>query len=738
VGHDFGKCTTYFQDYVRGGSKYSYSEKKNHSYLSAFFTLHLVEETLGTGAHSLLAWESVLRHYSNLDKDLSFEEGGELSEKLSTVYIGKATEQLEDIIENNKQETENLYNQLGYSVSLSRFYNKLKEGELVKNLKKTFFLELDSSKLRDYYLFMMLYSILIEADKLDAGQVSIGQRRKLPAYMVQTYKEKEFGVPRTRIDRLRSESSREVLDSLNSFKLDDRLFSITLPTGLGKTLTGFDVALTLREHIEKEKKYSPRIIYSLPFLSIIEQNYEALSKVLRSSGVSPEPDTLLKHHYLSTGYLSENYVGDPSKGLLLTEGWHSEVIVTTFIQFFESLITYRNSMAKKIHSFSRSIIILDEVQSIPRRYWGVLHDALIEICYAYDSYLILMTATNPLIFDPEKEINELVSDVDSVYGKMDRVNYFFDLSPKTLESLSEEVLEYVDNNPDGSILIVLNTIKSSKQLYHRIKEKLPFDWEPVYLSTHILPGDRLERIQRIKRNPCKMCVVSTQLVEAGVDIDLDFVIRDFAPLDSIIQTAGRCNRESGSDMGTVRVVHLRDEDNNRFYCDYIYDRVLLDITREVIGDNVQLTESEFNRSSSMRYFHLCTERASTSDTIQDKLAELKFTAAKEFKLIEDYRSIQFYIELGEESEKVRRRVSEELSMVQPFERRATFLSYRKKFFDYVLNVNIPEKDLDKLTFLDVTEPFEQIYLIHQDISQRWYDHETGFMVPETTFDLRIA
>ena len=269
----------------------------------------------------------------------------------------------------------------------------------------------------------------------------------------------------------------------------------------------------------------------------------------------------------------EEFEMDVEKSLLLIEGWHSEIVVTTFVQFFHSLITNRNRAARKFHNMVNSIIILDEVQSIPYKYWVLVNNALKYLAEEYNCWVVLVTATLPLIFREEKgEIKPLIENKQKYFEKFNRVEYDFNLEEKEFEEFKQEVLDEILES-DKDIMVVLNRIECSKDLYSFVKEGLEREYgrgkvteegvlefenlELINLSTHIIPIHRLERIRSAKEaGEKRKVIITTQLIEAGVDISVNEIYRDLAPLDCIIQTAGRCNRNNEEEKGAVKICLL--------------------------------------------------------------------------------------------------------------------------------------------------------------------------------------
>ncbi|WP_243467753.1 DEAD/DEAH box helicase family protein [Acetivibrio straminisolvens] len=236
-----------------------------------------------------------------------------------------------------------------------------------------------------FLLINFLFSLLIFSDKLEAiynsENINIEdfidkntRRPKLSSDCVDKFKE-GLEVKNIRMAEWRNKAYQDVLNSVENLPLEEKILSINLPTGSGKTLTALKAALRLKERLIEEKGYNPRIIYVLPFTSIIEQNFDVFQKVLGTT----ESNVLLKHHYLSQRVYQWEKEGEmeslsDSVSEHLVESWDSEIVVSTFVQLLHSIFTNRNRKLKKFHNIVNSIIILDEVQSIPHRYWNLVRE----------------------------------------------------------------------------------------------------------------------------------------------------------------------------------------------------------------------------------------------------------------------------------------------------------------------------------------------------------------------------
>ncbi len=295
------------------------------------------------------------------------------------------------------------------------------------------------------------------------------------------------------------------------------------------------------------------------------------------------------------------------------------------------------------------------------------------------------------------------------------------------------------------IMVVMNTVNSCKEVYNDLKNRLEENSHPtidengicqfenrelINLSTHILPSTRMERINHIKTSDKQKIIVTTQLIEAGVDISVDLIYRDLAPLDSIIQTAGRCNREFGEDLGVTRVIKLKDENNDRKkdYHSYIYDPTIIGATRDIINkSDKEVREKEFNLKGANNYFEMILQRKAQDKKVLNDIKKLKFIDVSDFDLIEeDVESISLYVERDEKAKELRWNLEEELSETKGVERKKKFLKWRKDLNEYMLSVRGDEETINKIEDLDPFIGNENIRVISNEVLEDWFDDETGF------------
>lgn len=757
ISHDFGKATIYFQEWLNKGERTKYAR---HSYLSALFGYFLVRYHL-RGKDQLeqfwylpgIAWLVIKKHHTNI-RNLWNEEAGHLRDSSE---IEMAMEQLENIHQNHPEEIRKIYKLL-VNVNIEEFFKKEFVGDLIddllKDIRKITRESFQKGLLDHYFLILLFYSVLLDADKLNAsGRLRAPERLSIPCDIVDNYKKRKFRGEPEGINLIREEAYKEIISELDSLDIEkNRIVSINLPTGTGKTLTGMSFAIKLRNRIQTGLGFSPRIIYALPFLSIIDQNAAQIEDILRLRSKVIPSNLLLKHHHLADIEYREESESEVSyedfnKSLLLTEGWHSEIVITTFVQLFHSLITNKNRAARKFHNMTNSIIILDEIQAIPSRFWDLVERTLEYLAHSFNTWVILMTATQPFIF-PHEKIKETVVNKSKYFSALDRVVYRFALEKKDFGIFKKEFLRRILDDDKKSYMVVLNTIGSCKELYEYLKKELckRFEYDCcsdrildadgvcifpslhlLNLSTHILPEYRLKRIERIRSRDLstRVVIISTQLIEAGVDINVDVVYRDLAPLDCIVQAGGRCNRND-TEKGEVRIINLTDDSRSRRqFWSYIYDPVLVAATVETIEDYPKIiSEREFVMEATATYNRLIIERMAQtiSSQIIESVEKLNFSDISSFKLIEEkLKIVSVFVEINKNAERTRRKIEKIIAMKKSFEKRLETRRFRNEINSYTIHTHRKEE----LEYLEHLKGFDDYFYIEKEGLGRWYKIDTG-------------
>ncbi len=332
-------------------------------------------------------------------------------------------------------------------------------------------------------------------------------------------------------------------------------FSLTVPTGGGKTLAS--LAFALRHAIAHKLE---RVIYVVPFTSIIEQNADVFrAALIHVADVKPDR-IVIEHH---SNFEAEK---ETPESRVACENWDAPLVVTTSVQFYESLFANRSSPCRKLHNLAQSVIVLDEAQTIPVQYLQPCLAALKELAANYGSTVVLCTATQPAVHRREnftigiEGVREIIPDPAAVYKRLKRVEVKA-VGARTDDELADEI------RGEDQVLCIVNTRGHAAALVKALGE----DEGHFHLSAMMCPAHRTKTLDvvRVRLTRGERCrVISTQLIEAGVDVDFPVVFRSMAGLDSIAQAAGRCNRNGRlARPGRVVVFKSEHEKTERFISD---------------------------------------------------------------------------------------------------------------------------------------------------------------------------
>ena len=411
------------------------------------------------------------------------------------------------------------------------------EADIQQELTLPFRPDKDSCGFSLSFFTRMIYSCLVDADFLDTEAFTTPEKHaarpaatpkvmstlkaELDAYLADfTEKAKP-----TKVNGIRREILAHCRASAN---MPPQIFSLTVPTGGGKTLSSLAFAL---DHAVANNLR--RVIYTIPFTSIIEQNAKVFQDILGR-------DQVLEHH---CNYKDKNESEDAAYNRtrgLATENWDAPLVVTTNVQFFESLFSNKPSRCRKLHNIAGSVIVLDEAQAIPTEYLEPCLAALRELVVNYRCSVVLCTATQPALDNAKlltklNCVNEIIPDPQHYYDRLQRTQVHF-LGKLT----DDELAARIDAAPQA--LCIVSTKPQARTLFEILTER-----DGIYhLSTNMYPEHRRRILAEIRdrlkaKQDCR--VVSTSLVEAGVDLDFPVVYRAMTGLDAIAQAAGRCNRE---------------------------------------------------------------------------------------------------------------------------------------------------------------------------------------------------
>jgi CRISPR-associated endonuclease/helicase Cas3 len=305
-----------------------------------------------------------------------------------------------------------------------------------------------------------------------------------------------------------------------------------------------------------------RIFYIIPFTSIIDQNVKVVRNIIESDGLH---DIILEHH--SNIDLGDPRDDDSEDGWrTVSENWDSPIIFTTMVQFLETFFASGTKTARRMHNLANSVIILDEIQTIPVKTVHMFNEAMNFLTEYCGSTVVLCTATQPLLNSGDlkyplklSEDHEIIKNMDELFDSLKRV----EIEHSDIKHGPEDIarLAYEKIQCSNSVLIIANTKKTVKEIYERTRELVKGqDVNMFHLSTNMCPAHRrkvLGEITKSMNDRSKTICVRTQLIEAGIDIDFNVVIRSLAGIDSIAQAAGRCNREGKMEKhGEVLVTEM--------------------------------------------------------------------------------------------------------------------------------------------------------------------------------------
>ncbi|MCL2159850.1 MAG: CRISPR-associated helicase Cas3' [Oscillospiraceae bacterium] len=477
----------------------------------------------------------------------------------------------------------------------------------------------------------MLFSVLVDSDFTDTEEFCTGIKRTAISCVPDIFYDKLIKeIPQndgSRVNDIRAGILENCLEAAN---MPQGFFSLTVPTGGGKTLSS--LAFALKHAIQHNNLR--RIIYVIPYTSIIEQNADVFKKILGD-------DVVLEHH---SGISADS---NDFQARWATENWDIPVVVTTNVQFFESLFSNKTSKARKIHNIANSVIIFDEAQMLPLDYLSPCMAMVSELVENYGVTAVLCSATQPLvdkyIYKNLKTI-EIAKNPEELATQLKRVEFHF-AGKKTDEELVDEIgrLE--------SVLVIVNSRRHAFALYNAAIQNNETEKDSVfYLSTLLVPVHRSKKIKQIKErlnNNLPVRVISTQLMECGVDLDFPVVYRSLAGIDSIIQAGGRANREGklrnpdGSPKLGQVIVFEPCSENGKI-------AKSLEITAKKGKETIDiLGDKAFGLEGIKKYFELLyslieDEEVMDKKEILDEFEKLKTslkmnfeTVAKKFKLIED-------------------------------------------------------------------------------------------------------
>ncbi len=558
-----------------------------------------------------------------------------------------------------------------------------------------------------HHLERMLYSCLVDADFLDTEAFMQPEQsrlrgdhdslatleKRLEVFLAELKK----NAPDTEVNRIRNEVQNWcVKESVNP----PDFYSLTVPTGGGKTLAS--VLWAIKHAIKNNLK---RIIIAIPYTSIITQTASVLRNIFGKENV-------LEHHSnVDRSAFDDKELAQKMK--LATENWDYPIIVTTNVQLFESLFSNKPSDCRKLHNIAKSVLILDEVQTLPTDFLQPIVDTFDTLKRVFGVSILFTTASQPVLsgliqgtnpfvsFEGLSNIHEIIPEGANLHDRLRRVELKFEKNPKNHDEVAEELSHH------SHVLCIVNTRNDAREIYTR----LPKEGICLHLSRMMCPDHVMETIDKVKlalkeSSNTTIRVVATQLIEAGVDIDFPMVFRQEAGLDSVLQASGRCNREGKLGTGNTIVFglqkplppgHIRQTNDAR----------LAIMNREYDWFSPEAMEA---------YFKQLYSRVNSFDkkNIKDLLykAEIQFeTASSAFHLIDD-NTVSVIVNWKNSMDLVEKLLEEGPSY-----------SLMKALSQF--SINVRNGDMKKLVEAGaIEEVLEGIYMIRD---QSFYSNEVGLI-----------
>jgi len=580
IFHDLGKCNPNFQKKIQNIPSSGYS---NHAYLSVlifsnFLTQNeaLVRQLIDArnlSEFKIKIWQiiTIIAHHHGNIPNLSYILN---RDELATAgaFITSHSLNVSSFIE-SKLKIIHKHFKIAYNPSLLRQiagFDEIKHGPIWQE-----------NALHNFMDTQFAFAALIEADKRDASDNQFYKNKERIKEFNINFKNK-LNQTFDRIDRNHKPSDINIIrtrirnDAINTvrkyLKEGNRIFSLPSPTGSGKTYTLLAVA---KQILEFDNNLG--ITYALPFLSITDQ----VQQIVEDMGIDCLPISS-KSENPALEYAQNTYEVNPTKenlDQLLRQSFSENTfdhpfILTTFVQFFETLVSNKNSTLLKLPNFCNRIFLIDEIQALPPRLYIFFAAWLDAFCKRHNAYVVYSTGTMPKFNLPLKtySIERKLKNPGSLFNELHSNSVIEIIEAKKIfeqDVFNRYKIDWIKENNINfqelidhilkqliSCLIILNTIADTKYLYNEIKNSFS---HVILLNTHFVVQDRVEKINSIKKllqEGHQVVVVSTQLIEAGVDLDFPVIYRDLCPLPSIIQSAGRCNRNKLVTFGQVYLFHL--------------------------------------------------------------------------------------------------------------------------------------------------------------------------------------
>jgi CRISPR-associated helicase Cas3 len=720
--HDLGKSTKFFKNKLLNSVV---CPEANHSYISALFTFLYLRENGFSVQDCVVGYCVVFSHHSHIK---SIEQMSKIIRNDTPEY-DVLIKQINDMF-NNAKDIEAQFKSVGLNINIKGFADELSRfdrrdrvsltAEICKEIKR-----IDQEVL--YKEIIKRASRLLKGDEFSASGINF-ERSKVKQITSKDILNHIYSFPvRNKLDTVRREILEDLISNVSATPdiLDRNVLFLNVFTGGGKTLLSSYLATYIRELKQKATGANCSIIYSLPLINIIEQTFEILEDILKR--MSPDFDDKKSAYLSACYYLAESIYFDKhnplgmeelNKHKLLLDNFESDMIVTTFVQLFNVLFTNKNTNVARLSGLKNSIVIMDEVQMIAVKYWGIVENILTLWGKEMNIHFILMTATKPLLFKNTATVL-LKAGFNRLPGH--RVKLFYHNNSLSLPDLCDFYLGELESKKMQSSLICLNTISSSQEfmaeyVYNKIKKLNP-DIECIYISNSITSYEKKQRIDRVKEildriskgSKERVLLISTQSIEAGVDVSFQYVIRDFAPLDAIIQICGRCVRNLEATNGEVHIVNLYGMANKYKYkySEAVYDKdIELHVTSKILtkaflSKDYLTDRDDFDGLIDEYFLGLEKYLSSHINYLRDKLwkgyIELNGEVMQDFRLIEETDKVNLFVELNDEAKEIYQKYLDEVVNEPDFRKKINnSLKLKRDLNKYTISIYRSKLEAEKL------------------------------------------
>ncbi len=701
--HDLGKGSNAFQEYIRDPEGFRGAPiAKAHSPLSMLLVLRLAQQEGWTALDTLTVAAAVAGHHSGMPL-ADYLPGLILDTIPSYVWKNQLTDlPISELAIHTGLPVQNL--SLSSDIIPEADYI---EYDLLETLNELPLLEALEMRLNTQFAL----SVLLEADKTFLAvdkeyrkRLQIPKEIDIPPSCVDVHLS---GKPESPLNMRRTKVRQEVLTATDP-QMETGIHTVTLPTGMGKTMVATSWALKLRNALKKGNHFS-KVVIVLPYLSIIDQTVQEYQKLLGDLGT---PDVLLQMHSISDRVFDPEMDGNSNE--FFVDTWQSPFVITTFDQFLLALFGPRAKHLMRYHNLYDALIVMDEVQTLPCKLWDSVNHLFQTMTQVGNARFLVMSATQPGFLT---SATELVANPENEFANFQRYQLVLKHGNKQpLEDFTSSIIDRLSEFEDKRVLITLNTRRSARYVRDALEEECI---APLFfISADVTPKDRLCSIQKIKEGkPC--IVVSTQCVEAGVDIDMDLVIRDFGPFDAIVQIAGRCNRNDKKPRCDVEIVSLANE-NGQDFARMIYDEYSLQETHKVLDKRETIGEEEIYGLCS-KYFNALGKRDTGKDITKAFAYWQEVPSVRE--LLRGKQSDKYEFIVAKEDPGLIEAIAGALAIEKRWEKRRAIRNLAGRIGRVTVSV-YAKRGWEPEDFADACGPF-------WILRDKYYESDRGLVLPES-------